>query len=185
MEKKRPFWISGIPGLDDGSREVSIVIVSKEIERSIPAYQADVDVFGTLAVLNDEEIKRYSDSKRFQDEWYGTGSYEGRRIEPWGSTGWYKVFHREEQRSWTVMRQYPDSAKPLPGDPLEFYVARCTVTGPAGQESADCQTYVFFDDVAVDFHMSAANLVLIDQVRTFLKAKVQSWKGSGVGGSRS
>ena len=175
---KQFFWMDWLKGADEASRTKEIVFFGDELSKAVPGYRTDsVNLFATLAVLNDDEISRYKNSDRYRDIWAGEGAFQGGSVEAWGDVkGWYKVFRPLEQNSWTVMRRYPDPAISVPKNPEEFWVAHCSKMGTKSKVPVNCRSYLFFDDIAVDFSISEANLPLIDKVRTFLKGRVLEWK---------
>ena len=179
MRRTAPFWLRWIKGLDDSSNVTRFRVPLEEVRRSIPAFRWDFrssdDVTAILTVLSEEEVARYHDSYRFHGEmWYGTGSYTGRRVEPLGETGWYRVYHPLETKSWEVLRRRPDENTPLPDDPLSFYVARCSIR--LGGETTGCLTYALSGRVVIDFWTQEENLLLVDEIRDFMIAKVLEWK---------
>ena len=182
MRGRAPFWLTWIQGLDDSSAEIRFRVPLEEVRRSIPAfrrdYRSDDDVTAILAVLTDEEVARYRDPHwKYSDMWHGTGSYKGRRIEPLGETGWYRLYHPVETKSWEVFRQHPDASSPLPRDPLSFYVGRCSIR--LGGKTTGCLTYALSGRIAIDFWTQEENLLLVDELREFFISKVLEWKQSG------
>jgi len=183
-----PVWLRWMPGLDDGSRSALFMIEASTLGGEIPGYRQrdglyEDDIEGLLMVLTPEEVGRYRDSSRYYvlvDLWYRQGSYRERKVEPYGSSGWYKVYRRVEYpRSWVLLTAYPDPAKPLPENQRDLWVASCLeLNRPAGQtgKGVSCRGKILFDDIVVEFHISDYNLPVIDQVRDFLKARVLEWK---------
>lgn len=181
LSRITPFWLEwmlkSIPGLDDSSATIRFKVPKEEVSRMLPAYRfrPNEDFTAILAVLSDEEVARYHDPYfRHSDIWYGTGSYKGRRVEPFGETGWYRVYHPLETESWEVFRQYPDANTPVPDDPLSFDVASCHAI--VDLKTTSCLTDALHDRIAIDFWTAEENLVLIDELRVFLIAKVLEWK---------
>ena len=175
-----PFWLSWIRGLDSSSAEIGFKVSYEEVRAAIPPLKGKghFHIFAVLTVLSDEELARYhSPSRLHREMWYDEGSYKGRRIEAFGETGWYRLYHPlEDPTSWSVFRQYPDPDTPVPDDPRSFFVARCGLR--VGGKTTLCLTHALFDRIAVDFRTEEENLVLVDQIRDFMIAKVLEWKQS-------
>ena len=181
MRGSAPFWLKWTEGLDDSSAEIRFTVPLEEVTQAIPAFRSNRDFTAVLAVLDDVELARYHDSswsyRGYSDMWYGRGEYEGRRVETLGETGWYRVYRPLATKSWEVFRQRPDANTPLPDDPLSFYVAGCSLM--VGGTTTDCLTYALFDRIVVDFWTKEENLLLIDELRDFMIAKVLEWKQPG------
>ena len=178
MRGSAPFWLKWIEGLDDSSNVIRFTVPLEEVTQAIPAFRSNRDFTAILAVLSDEELARYHDPHwRYSEMWYGRGEYEGRRVEALGETGWYRVYHPVETKSWEVLRQRPDANTPLPDDPLSFYVAGCSLM--VGGKTTGCLTYALFDRIVVDFWTKEDNLLVVDELRDFMIAKVLEWKQSG------
>lgn len=180
-----PQWLISTPGLDDGSSAYLLEFPAKELEEAIPGYQPmdgryREDITAILNVLTPVEKARYEDSGRYRDLWEATGSYRERIVEPYSDRSWFKVYRKVEYPySWAITTRSPDSGEPMPKDTLNFWVAHClSGNSPVTEsgKSTDCNSYVFYDDIAIEFRLSEHNLHLIDEVRTYLKSKVDSWK---------
>ena len=177
MRGKAPFWLRWIQGLDDSSAALEFTVPHEEVSRAISGFRSKVDFFAVLSVLSEEEVARYHDPTwRYGEMWYGRGSYEGRRVEALGDTGWYRLYHPLETKSWEVFRQLPDENTPLPDDPLSFYVARCSIR--LGGETTSCLTYALSGRIVIDFSTQEENLPLVDELRDFMIAKALGWKQS-------
>ena len=179
-----PFWLkwmlASTSGLDDSSAVIRFKIPREEVRRALPTYSflPHVDFFrATLAVLSDEELARYQDPEwdHHGDAWYGREAYKDRVFEPFGETGWYRMYLSPDKIFWDVVRQYPDPSIRPPDDVLSFYVAACSFA-KGGLQTTSCITYARSDRIVIDFHIDEENLVLIDEVRAFLLATVLAWK---------
>ncbi|HEX7046957.1 MAG TPA: hypothetical protein VF275_05250 [Gammaproteobacteria bacterium] len=178
-------WFAGIPGLDDGSRAYLLEFPAEELAEAIPGYQPmdgryREDITAILNSLRPVEVKRYKDSERYRDLWEATGSYQKRIVEPYSDRPWFKVYREVEYPySWTVTTRSPDGGEPLPENVFDFWIAHClSANSPITEsgKSIDCDSYVFYDDIAIDFGISEQNLHLVDEVRAYLKSKIESWK---------
>ena len=185
MHGMAPFWLKWIDGLDYSSSAIGFRVPLEELRQAFPGYRRTHEMFAVLFVLTEEELARYHDSHneyiKYTEMWYGTGLYEGGRIEPLGETGWYRVYNRifgnSSRSMWRVFRQRPDPTLPLPDEPLSFYVAYCSLTGP-DDRTTSCNSYALSDSdrIAIDFSVEEEDLPLIDDLRAFLIAKVLEWK---------
>ncbi len=177
-----PFWLKWMleatPGLDRSSPMTRFTVPNEEVSQALPAYRfrPNGDFTAVLGVLSDEEVARYQDPEWgfHGDMWYGRRAYKDRVIEPFGETGWYRMYLSPAKVHWDVVRQYPDASMPPPNDPLSFDVARCH--NIVGVKTTSCLTYAFSGRIAIDFWTTEENLVLIDELRAFLMAKVLEWK---------
>lgn len=180
-----PQWLTDVPGLDDGSRAYMLTFPAEELAKAIPGYQPTdgryrEDLRAILNALTSVEVARYEDSGRYRDLWEATGSYGERIVEPYPDRPWFKVYRKVEYpKAWAAVKQAPESGEPRPEDALEFWVASCRdVNSPITKTGrrTRCLTYAFYDDIAIEFYISGKNLHLIDEVRAYLKSKVESWK---------
>lgn len=179
-----PKWLLTLPGLDNGSRDYMLKFPASEIAAQVPGYkktngQYKEDIRAILAVLTPEEIKRYQDAGRYRDLWYAENSYRERIIEPYPDRPWVRVYRKiDYPRLWTVLKKSPQSEGALPQNVSDFWVGSCRlgnspITGSG--KIVDCQSYIFYNDIAIDFYISEQNLYVIDDVRAFLKSKIESW----------
>lgn len=186
LEKIIPEWLRWLPGLDDGSRDLLLKFKAAEVAAHVSGYR-DIDggyqedVVAVLAVLNSEEIERYKSGGRLYDLWQFTGSYADAIVEPYENGGWHKVYRKVEYPySWAVLKQVPATGQAMP-NPADFWVAQCLAgDSPLTQsrKRVACKSYIFFDDLVVDFEVSEQNLKVIDGIADYLKAKVIQWKQS-------
>lgn len=177
MEKSRPFWIDLISGLDDGSRDTNIVFTEAEIRRAIPNYRSDLELYGTLAVLNNEDVQRFEDPNLYADLWYGRGKYRDQAIDPIGNGELYRVRYGGQNIFWEIVRLKPDAGKAMPREPQGFLVASCyALEGSETGAGNSCRTHALFGDLVVEFSVEEHNLVHFDRIRAFLMDQVLSWK---------
>lgn len=180
-----PNWLRWLPGLDDGSKSMLFRFTDREIKQNVPGYRFDEDkrfrddIEILVMVLTPEEVARYRDSETYSELgklWRGEGSYKDRKLEPYGETGWYKVYRGLEYPNiWALLNRYPDSSKPLPRDPLKFLVAHCVDSKPKNGRLASCGTYELLGDIVIEFSVSDYNISVIDDVRKFFRSTVQGW----------
>lgn len=179
-----PQWLLTLPGLDDGSRDYMLTFPAEEIAAEVHGYKKTngkykEDIRAILAVLTHAEIKRYQDSGRYRDLWYAEDSYRERIIESYSDRPWFRVYRKlDYPRLWTVLKKSPEAERTLPSNVSDFWVGSCRLgnsplTGSG--KLVDCQSYVFYDDIAIDFYISEQNLDVIDDVRAFLRSKIESW----------
>ena len=180
-----PQWLTSTPGLDDGSRAYLLEFPAEELAQAIPGYQSvdgryKQDITAILNALTPVEVARYEDPEEHRDLWDATGSYRERIVEPYPDRPWFKVYRKvEHPRSWAAVQRSPESGEALPIDPLDLWIASCReTTSPitATGKYTRCLTYAFYDDIAIEFYISGENLHLIDEVRAYLRSKVESWK---------
>jgi len=180
-----PQWLMKVRGLDDGSRDYMLEFPAEEIATAVPGYKtADgkykEDIRAILAVLTPVEVKRNQDSGRYRDLWYAENSYRDRIIEPYPNRPWFRVYRKVEYPySWAVVKKSPQDGHTLPHEVFDFWVSHCLSGNSPITTSGKivrCDSYVFFDDFAIDFSVSEQNLDVIDGVKAFLKSKVESWK---------
>lgn len=183
-----PQWLSSAPGLDDGSRAYLLEFPAEELAEAVPGYQPmdgryREDIVAILYALTPVEVARYSESDRYRDLrdlWDATGSYRERIVEAYPDRPWFKVYRKIEYPDvWAVVKQSPESGEPLPNKPSEFWIASCRATTSPITETGKlerCSTYAFYDDTAIEFSVRGKNLHLIDEIRTYLRSKVESWR---------
>lgn len=181
-----PRWVTSLSGLDDGSRAFLLEFPAEELADTVPGYQSQdghyVEVIrAILNVLEPYEVARYENPNRYRDLWEKLADDKERIAEPFRDIGWFKVYSSPNHYLWEVVRMLPDNEVEMPKDPLGFWVASCR-TG-AGEspitetgEVEDCLTYAFYNDIAIEFYISGQNLHLIDEVRAYLRDKVESWR---------
>ena len=176
-----------ILGLDDDSRSYTLVFPAEELAAAIPGYKprdgrSREDVRAILNVLNPAEMLAYRDSSRYRDLWEGVGSYSERIIEPYAGRPWFKIYRKSGYpHTWAVVKQEPKAGKSLPDDPLDLWVAGCSVQRSPLTESGEyvrCLTYMVSGDVAVDFYISGVNLPYVENVRAYLISRVEAWRVS-------
>ncbi len=185
-ESVMPDWLLNMSGLDDGSNTTLFLFDDKEIKASVPDYQVasdnqfkdDIEVL--MAALISKEISDYQDPHTYAelgDLWQATGSYKDRKVEPAEIPGWYKVYRAVEYpNGWTLLNQFPDPEKPMPEQVSDFWIAKCLIQGPKGKRQGRCTTYEMMGDIFLEFSVSDYNLPALDELRDFIKTKVQEWK---------
>jgi len=185
QEGALPHWLIITPGLDDGSKDYLLRFPAKEIVAAIPGYKEmdgryTEDITAILAVLTSVEVKRYEDSERYRDLWNATGSYLERIVELYTHKPWFKIYRKiEYPNSWAVVSQSPENGALLPKDTLDFWVAHClSGNSPLTKsgEIAICDSYVFYEDIVIDFSVSEQNLDVINDVRSYLKNTIENWR---------
>ncbi|MGD8177449.1 hypothetical protein [Marinimicrobium sp. ARAG 43.8] len=184
-ESVMPDWLLNMSGLDDGSSTTLFKFDDQEIKANVTGYQVDSDnqfkddVEGLIIALTSEEVGRYKDPSYAQlsDLWQRTGSYKNRKVEAAEMPGWYKVYRAVEYpNSWALLSRFPNSDKPIPDQPQDFWIASCLMQGPEGKRNGRCRTYELIDDIAVEFSISDYNLHLLDEIREFIRSQVREWK---------
>ncbi|MGR4068620.1 hypothetical protein [Billgrantia sp. C5P2] len=179
-----PSWIANLPGLDDGSKAFVLEFSAEGLSEAAPGYQVrDGDyievIRAVLHVLEPYEVARYEDPDRYRDLWEKANSGKEEVIEAHHVDGWYKIYPRTSSRNWSVVRQLPRLGGGAPKDPLDFWVADCRYSNSPVTETGmreRCLTYIFYDDIAVEFYVSGQNLHLIDEIRDHLRERVESWR---------
>lgn len=179
-------WITRLPGLDDGSRAFMLEFPAEELVDAVSGYQMRdgryVEVIrAILNVLEPYEVARYENPDRYRDLWEKLLDDKDGIVEPFQNVGWFKVSSVPDDHLWEVVKVLPKNKVEMPKDPLDFWVASCrtgvgespvTATG----KIEDCLTYTFYDDIVIEFYISGQNLHLIDDVRAYLRDKVESWR---------
>jgi len=179
-----PSWLRWLPGLDDGSNSALFLFKDREIKGSIPGYKYtkfsfrdDIEILAMI--LTPEEINRYKNPETYSqlgDLWRNEGSYSDRKVEHYGSNGWYKVYRAiEYPHSWALLNRYPETENPLPESTLEFWVAHCLEFHPNDGKHVSCTSHVLFDDILIEFDISEYNIVVINEIRNYLQITVKNW----------
>jgi hypothetical protein len=178
-----PLWLRMLPGLDDGSREVSIVIQAEELARTIPAYvirdgNLRHDLFARLVILTDVEQGRYLNPERFSDVWSSTGSYSNRVVERDPDLGLVRVYRGiEYPRSWAVFTVHPDDT-PIPSNVHAVWYGQCLLMNCPECERdmrVSCHTDVVHEGLAIDFYLDGQNIHLTPEIRSYLSTLLQQW----------
>jgi hypothetical protein len=177
-----PSWFRWLPDLDDGSRELLLMIPASEVAAAVPGFipkdgHYDDDLRLRLVALQEDEKRRYLDPNRFSDIWASTGSYRDPIIETDPETGIVRVYrHVEYPNSWEAFTISPN--KPIPSDLFSFWIGHCLNSRSPLTHSgalALCKSYILVADVGVNFTMSAQNLKNIDGIRNYLASLVSQW----------
>lgn len=181
-----PRWITRLSGLDDGSRVFMLEFPAEELASAVSGYHSRdghyVEVIrAILNVLEPYEAARYENPDRYRDLWEKLADDQEGIVEPFRNTDWFKVYSSSDHYLWDVVKTLPNNEVKIPKNPLDFWVAGCrtgvgkspiTKTG----EIESCLTYAFYDDIAIEFYISGQNLHLIDEVRIYLRDKIESWR---------
>ncbi len=180
-----PDWLINMSSLDDGSNTTLFRFDDQEVKANVTGYQVASDnqfiddIEGLIIALTTEEVSRYKSPNTYAqlgDLWRATGSYKERKVEPAEIPGWYKVYRAVEYpNSWTLLSRFPDSEKPLPDKTQDFWIADCLLLGPEGKRVGSCGTYELIDNIVIEFSISDYNLPLLDELKAFVKRKVQEW----------
>ena len=186
LVSSRPFWLRLIPGLAPSHGEILLTIDADEIADEVPEYQVydgklKNNISLRLEVLDEKSLKQLLNPELYiySDIWYGRGLYENRVVEKHTSPVFYKVYDKETNIFWAVLRVYPDMTIPLPDDPFSFWVANC-VEHEAPMRSTghikSCQSKFVYDDLLLDFSLNEVNLHLIDAIKAALVQKILLWR---------
>lgn len=177
-----PFWLRWIPGLDDGSRSLLLIISASEVAAMIPGFKPkdgnyDDNLRIILTVRHEYERRRYLDSNYFADIWNSAESYDDKVIETDPETHFIRVYRRiEYPNSWQGFTISLD--KPMPFDISSFWLGHCgrsaSPLAPSGHLML-CKSYIVTDDIAVDYTMSNQNLIYTKEIRNYLTSLVSQW----------
>ena len=165
------------------SKDVAVFIISEEeLSASISGYElgengVSRNIKGLIRVWSAEQIEELQNPQRYSTLWRGTGPYQNRQVMPKGEL--FRVYRNPKSpKTWTVLKQNPAEKNPLPDHSFDFWVARCKQHSKSFQKSETvtiCNSYVFVDDVVIEFYLAEENLRYIDDVRGFIVKKVNSW----------
>ena len=174
--------ITGLGGRNDA---VVFAIDADEVAMQIPGYKKveeghPLDVRGIIRVWDPIRIEQYRKPERYQDLWYGQGSYKARLIEPQPGAPLYRVYRNSEKRNtWVVLNQEPMPGVSQPLSTEDYWVARCSRQKsftPMTEAFVLCNSYFFSDDIVVEFYLAEDNLPHIAAVRDIIELKLRSWK---------
>lgn len=184
LEVVIPAWLRQLPGLDDESGSFLVTFPALSVANSVPGYQVTngvyrEDISGVLSALTSDEARRYETLEHLAPLWYRNGSYRDAVVEPYGIAGWYKVYRKVEYPySWALLKYLPSADESLPLNAEDFWVGHCLKGGAVlvtGGAHVTCRSFVYFDDVSVDFEVSEQNIKHIDEIRVFIKMEVLAW----------
>ena len=165
------------------SQDIAVFVISEEeLRENIPNYEVGRNgiprnIKGLIRVWSAEQIEVLENSQRYSTLWRGTGPYQNRQVVRKGN--FFLVYRNpSSQKTWTVLKQNPAEKTPLPSNSFDFWVARCKQHSKTLQKSevfTVCNSYVFVDDVVIEFYLAEENLRYIDEVRNFIVKKVGNW----------
>ena len=166
------------------SDEVAVfVIYEEELSANISGYETGEgsvsrNIKGLIRVWNEEQIREIQNPQRYASLWRGTGSYQNRQVLPKGD--YYHVYRNPQSpQAWTVLKQNPAEKYPLPSHSFDFWVARCRSQSNVLQKSKTFtvwNSYLFVDNVVVEFYLAEENLRYIDEIRLFIGQKIEGWR---------
>ena len=174
--------IKGLPGLDQTSREMLLVVKAPEVALSLKKYRPNIDGYSDdlrlrLTLLSSTELARYTDPEFFGDIRKGSGSYTDQVIEHDKNRGFVRVYRKiEYPNSWEVFKQKAEGT--LPADLQSSWIAHCVSSNSPLTSSgrlALCKSHVLVGNLAIHFTVSDENLAQIDEIRAFLRALIVDW----------
>lgn len=138
------------------------------------------NIKGLIRVWDEATLENYQKPTRYKDLWRGSGPYSNREIHPYSYGKLFKVYREPNSKKiWTVLSQNPALKNPLPEKSFDFWVARCRLHDsfmPLSPEFTICNSYLFIDDIVVEFYLAEDNLETIEEIREVIAEKVLSWK---------
>ncbi|WP_206105691.1 hypothetical protein, partial [Sapientia aquatica] len=175
--------LKSLPGLDQSSREVLLVVKAPEVALSLRKFRPKIDRYSDdlrlrLTFLSNTELERYTAPQFFGDIQKGLGSYKDQVIEHDQSRGFVRVYRKiEYPNSWEVFAQKAETS--LPTDLNSSWVAHCVSSSSPLTSSgklALCKSHVLVGNVAIHFTVSDENLDQIAEIRAYLRKLFLDWR---------
>lgn len=160
-------------------------IKASELKANISGYEVGQpgharNIKGLIRVWNAQQMRDIKAPGRYENLWNGTGPYKNRQVIPYSNGQFYRVYRvPESPKVWTVLSQNPSAENPLPEHSFDFWLARCRLQSPPfkkAQTFTVCNSYLYDDDVVVEFYLTENNLRYLDEIRVFLMEKIGQWR---------
>lgn len=177
-----PAWLRWMPGLDDDSRSMLMRIPAQTVSAFVPGYDpqnniGDEDLNLIVSVLNEQELKAYTNPSWIRDIWQNTNRYRGRIVERDHDSGSFRVYSENSYGViWNVLKDNPDHV-PLNGGHYSMWLGGCTASAgenPAGIKRS-CLSFVLYENIHIQFRVRGKNLKHADRIREFLVQQVKTW----------
>lgn len=178
-------WLAKFSGFDDGSNSYMLEFSAEEMAANIPGYKTrnkeyKEDIRAILSILTPVEVERYQHAEQQRDLWYLRNFYQDAAINKYIDKGWFMVSGKYEKgRLWSVVKKMPSDKEEFPESIFDFWVADCFSGASPLTKSGkivNCRSYVFYENIAIDFYVSEENLEVIESIRDYLRSKIESWK---------
>ncbi|MDZ4380600.1 MAG: hypothetical protein U0942_04590 [Parvibaculum sp.] len=176
---------SQLTGADEDSRSYMLEFSAEDVAAEVSNYKTTngsyrENIRAVLIAPTFDESKRYQSPGYLKDIWNAEGSYRDAIIESYAGRSWLKVYRKiEYPYSWAVLREMPEKNRSVPENVFSFWIANCLSGNSPITQSGEiviCQSYALDQDIVIDFYISEQNLDVIEDVRLFLKSKIELWK---------
>ena len=177
-----PLWLRMIPGLDNDSRELIVLLPADYVAAHVPGYvvkdgQVSEDVTVLITSLHPEELERYRLHPLMKEMAMKTETFEGRRAEYNRAEHAWHVFGLAGHSNFYLMRIDPASTTHV--DQLQSnWLGGCIemeMTQTETGKTWSCDSYVLVDHLMGGFHYGPKNLKNYDALTAFLRQSLANW----------